>query len=209
MIINTTNCNCFFILCMFLFQKRTIPPPWWACVGLWPLFQAPNLWLASNQVSAWSISAQRTALLCLPARGRQRYTGKADNSVKKQKQVTAPGWCVLSSDPLPSHSEPFSLSIKSNVCGGGSWLSQTFRYGCRKSCCTASVFSSTVFQSCFMLHLSYITALHSVQIKSRITISHHRTFLSVESNESVSLSVRLCILSVALNRQTGWAAVTF
>lgn len=53
-------------------QKRTTHPPWWVCVAPWLPSPAANRWRASSPVSAWSISAQRTVLPCLPARGRQR-----------------------------------------------------------------------------------------------------------------------------------------
>lgn len=49
-------------------QVKTTPLPCWVCVDPWPLCQAVNHWPAWSPASVWWTSAQKPALLFLPAR---------------------------------------------------------------------------------------------------------------------------------------------
>lgn len=137
----------FFCMPVSPLQKRTTPPPWWACVGPWPPSRAASLWLASSQASAWSTSAQRTVLPSLPARGRQRnhcqpLNRHSDNSTWIQKDYN--WWADKCSLSWPVRPFTFTLwALHSlhlhllSVCERVASVSWTVQQRCRNSCCTA------------------------------------------------------------------------
>lgn len=221
-----------------LFQKRTTPLLWWACVGPWPPSQAASLWLASSPASAWLTSAQRTVLPSLPARGHQRNTANHltdTETIQHEYKKTTFGrrTNALFRGPCVS---PFTftlwaqLSLNLHLLSEKvAFLSGTVQQRYRNSCCTAWRPPSVSLSLIVLTWLSLLKCKQLVQVWRllrreawfcALTVTclyrSHSSKLTVGLFDIVKLSVSYQSVSVSysasciiLTVQDGWAIINF
>lgn len=192
-----------------LFQKRTTPLLWWACVGPWPPSQAASLWLASSPASAWLTSAQRTVLPSLPARGHQRNTANHltdTETIQHEYKKTTFGrrTNALFRGPCVS---PFTftlwaqLSLNLHLLSEKvAFLSGTVQQRYRNSCSTAWRPPSVSLSLIVLTWLSLLKCKQLVQVWSLILCTYSHVSVPVTFIKTHCRVVRycqvVCVLSV-------------